>query len=95
MRVLLITALLVTVMGTVWGRSLQSEQSSWNFVPLGQIILQRTKRTPGEYGHRGYDLTTYSDLNGLLDGYQRGFAAANRMLNKVSHSGLHTGTNGT
>ena len=94
MHVLLIIALIVTATDTVWGRSIQSEVSSRNILPLDHIV-PRTKRSPEESGHRGYDLTTYSDLNGLFDGYQRGFVAADRMLNKVSHLGLQTGINRT
>ena len=94
MRALLIITLTVMMMtAAAWGRSIQSELSSRNVVQGAQIV-QRMKRTPDKYGNSGYNSARYNNLS-LFDRYHLGFIAANRMLNRVGHTGLHSGIDRT
>ena len=90
---LILTLIVTTMMATAWGRSIQSELSSRSVVQ-GAQIAQRMKRTPDKYGNRAYNSARYSNL-GLFDRYTRGYVAANRMLNRVGHTGLHSGIDRT
>ena len=94
--------IIVTAVATVSGRTSQrigrSDSSledvmgsSVQHEPLRDWVQQRVKRSANAQGlySRRYG------IGDLFNRYQRGFLAANRMLGRVSRSGLHSGTDVT